>query len=106
MKSKPVYDSLLENQLKGRGIEGYSGDDSRKIVINAVVHYGSFMAGRLVKDISWPSNTLVLSIKRGEEEILPTGNTEIRSGDYLVIVTDFNKEAIVREEILKLTTYE
>ena len=51
MKSKPVYDSLLENQLKGRGIEGYSGDDSRKIVINAVVHYGSDIAGKKVRDI-------------------------------------------------------
>lgn len=106
MKSKPVYDSLLENQLKGRGIEGYSGDDSSKIIVNAVVHYGSAIEGKMIKDIAWPSNILVLSIKRGDEEILPTGNTEIKSGDYLVVVTDFNKEAIIREEILKLTTYE
>ena len=106
LKSKPVYDSLLENQLKGKKIEGYSGDDSRKIVIDTVVHYGSPIAGKLVKDITWPTNTLILSIKRGGEEILPTGNTEIRSGDSLVIITDLNKEAIIRKEILKLTTYE
>ena len=105
-KSKPVYDSLLENQLKGKNIEGYSGDDSEKIVINAVVHYGSDIAGKKVRDISWPSNTLVLSIKRGEEEILPRGNTEIKPGDYLVIIADLNKEAIIRKEILELTTYE
>ena len=40
-------------------------------------------------------------LKRGEEEILPRGNTEIKPGDYLVIIADLNKEAIIRKEIFE-----
>ena len=44
--------------------------------------------GKYVKDILWPENCLVVSILRGNKEIIPRGDTEIIGGDYLTIMTD------------------
>ncbi len=41
-----------------------------------------------IKDINWPNDCLVVSIYRGEKEILPKGDTKIYAGDLLVIMTN------------------
>jgi Trk K+ transport system NAD-binding subunit len=45
------------------------------------------MAHRAVKHVPWPLDCLVVGIIRGEEEILPTGDTEILPQDRLAILT-------------------
>ena len=53
-----------------------------------------------------PENTLIVSIKRGEDSIVPKGNTIIRAGDTILTMTDLKDEWKVRELMDSLTTVE
>ena len=41
----------------------------------------------MIKDIKWPKECLLLVIRRGEKEILPHGETVLKAGDTLVLLT-------------------
>ena len=49
---------------------------------------GSPIANKLIKDIKWPHNTLLVDIKRGEEQITPTGDTRLLAGDFIYVFTE------------------
>ena len=42
--------------------------------------------GQLIKDYPHQANALIVMVRRGEEEIIPNGNTMLLSGDTLVIL--------------------
>ncbi len=47
----------------------------------------SIAGGNTLKDLHLPSDTLVMMIRRGEEYIVPRGNTELHEGDKLLFIT-------------------
>ncbi len=56
---------------------------------------------KLIKDITFPENTLVITIKRGDKNLVPNGNTEILEGDNIVLNSPvYNSKAGVLDEIL------
>jgi len=58
----------------------------------------SELVEKRVSDISWPSNSLALAIERGEEVIIPMGETEIRPHDKVLLFV--TREAIPKIEKL------
>ena len=44
--------------------------------------------GRLIKEINWPEHTLLVDVKRGESDLIPIGDTRLRAGDFLYVLTD------------------
>ncbi|WP_246241044.1 TrkA C-terminal domain-containing protein [Anaerocolumna sedimenticola] len=104
LKSEPVYDSLLENQLKEKGIHTDSLDSDKKITIETIVHHGSLAENKLVKDIDLPDNCLLIALKRNQHEFIPKGNTKILAGDYLILLTDINSEATLRVRLTEVVT--
>jgi Chloride channel protein EriC len=98
LKSKPVYESLLERALKNNSTE-YEGECNAKNLIEVAIHHGSCLEGKMVKQFKWPSNCLLVAIKRGGNEIIPKGDTAIYAGDYLVILTNEENSAYVRESL-------
>ena len=59
----------------------------RKTVIDAEVNVGSYMDGRRVSEFGLPLGTLIVSVLRDGSEIIPDGNTILRAGDELEILT-------------------
>ena len=106
LKSPPIYDSLLENLLQKNNIHEYHSHSTKKTLITNVVHFGSKIENSTLSSIKLPENTLIVSIKRGEESIVPKGNTIIRAGDTLITITDLKLEWKVREFIDSITTIE
>ncbi len=104
LKSTPIYESLLESQISERGIEIDEHDDSKKITIEMIVHYGSIAEKKLVKEIDIPKSCLLISIKRRGKEFIPRGNTKILAEDYLIFITNVSNEAKARETLTRLTT--
>ncbi|MBP3040868.1 ClC family H(+)/Cl(-) exchange transporter [Bacillaceae bacterium Marseille-Q3522] len=104
LKSKPVYDSLLESQLSERNIEVSTQDDSRKITVEVIVQYGSPAEDKLLKELAIPKNCLLIAMKREGKEFIPKGDTKILPGDYLICLTDVNNEATTREKLEYFTT--
>ncbi|VBB05250.1 chloride channel voltage gated [Lucifera butyrica] len=88
VKSKPVYDELMERSLAKSGSEPASMGPRNRMVTELVVCVGSKLDGQKIKNISWPSHCLLVSIRRGEMEIIPKGDTKIIAGDYLYVLTN------------------
>lgn len=101
--SKPVYDILLERLLKNKGNASFNGEEARKSIIETVVCLGSTFNRKKVKDIAWPPSCLLVGIKRGENEIIPKGNTRIYVGDYLIVLTNENLEAETKKQLLLMS---
>lgn len=101
LKSKPVYEALLERLLIKNGIEK-PGDPQNKIILEIPVALGSKLDNKRISDINWPKECLLVGLKRGETEIIPKGNTLIKMGDYLIILTNEDKETPARAAISAL----
>ena len=39
-------------------------------------------------DGNWPEHTLLVDVKRGESDLIPIGDTRLRAGDFLYVLTD------------------
>lgn len=106
LKSTPIYDSLLERLLEKNNINEYHSNSTKKLIITNVVHFGSKIEKTTLSSLHLPENTLIVSIKRGEDSIVPKGNTIIKAGDTLLTMTDLKNEWKVRELMDSLTTVE
>ena len=106
LKSVPIYDSLLEGLLLKNNINEYHSHSNKKLIITNVVHFGSKIEKTTISSLNLPENTLIVSIKRGEDSIVPKGNTIVRGGDTLLTMTDLKDEWKVRELMDSLTTIE
>ncbi len=98
MHNSPVYEMLLEKLLLSRGIHHKHGDRT-KILLDLVVHHGSAMDGQCLKDIAIPEKCLIVSVKRGEHDITPSGTTIIKAGDYLSVLTNRAYELDIRSQL-------
>ncbi|MCT8975419.1 ClC family H(+)/Cl(-) exchange transporter [Clostridium sp. CX1] len=101
LKSKPVYESLLERILNNNNHHNIVKDSKAKNIIEIPVHHGCSLEGKEIKQFNWPQKCLLVAIKRGEKEIIPKGDTIIYAGDYLVVL--INEED--RAEITKTLVY-
>jgi len=88
-KTEPIYDRLLQRSLDS--INKQSSDivpDKTRNVIEISICSGCSLDGKLVKNIEWPEHTLLVDIKRGENDIVPNGETLLLAGDFLYVLTD------------------
>ena len=97
--AKPVYTQLLERSFGRPSASRSSMLRDRKTVLDTEVHVGSHMDGRRVADFGLPLGTLIVSVTRGGAEIIPDGNTILRGGDELEILTRENDIADVEEAV-------
>ena len=105
LKSKPIYESLLERLLAKQG-DSISQESmvnhGHKILLEQVVMEGSELVGATIADIEWPDHCLLVAIQRGMEEQIPKGKTEIHMGDIIVAMTDERMASAVHEKLEKL----
>jgi H+/Cl- antiporter ClcA len=86
-KTKPIYEELLERALEKKGRIPNTTSEKR-MVMELAVAMGSKLDGKQVKHVKWPAQCLLVSIKRGEDELVPKGDTRIAAGDYLYILAN------------------
>ncbi|MGX7164406.1 ClC family H(+)/Cl(-) exchange transporter [Enterococcus massiliensis] len=91
----PIYESLLERlvQTKPSDIQG------KKLVLEWPITVESSLDGLMIRDFNWPANMLLISIRRGDHELLTHGDTIMKLGDTLRILTDDTNVAEVRQTI-------
>ena len=98
---KPIYTQLLERSMGRPSASRSSLLRDRKTVLDTEVHIGSRMDGTHVSEFGLPLGTLIVSVTRDGIEIIPDGNTILRGGDELEILTRENDiadvESIVEE---------
>lgn len=101
--SKPVYEALLEKILKNNGEKISIGNKKNKIILEYPVSIGSKLDGKQIKEIKWPSRCLLVAVRRGEEEIIPKGDTLIYPGDYLVVLTSEDRVSKINTTFTLIT---
>lgn len=105
LKSKPIYESLLERLLEKQG-ETMSDPSmvnrGQKILSEFAVMHGSALEGAKISEIEWPEHCLLVAVQRGTEELLPKGKTTLQMGDIIVIMTDEKTNPIVHDRVEEL----
>lgn len=119
---EPVYDQLLNRRLRVKSESGEIVPDKeyitdvynkknneyvkkkvsvseRKVVIDSSVYYGSHMDGREVMELNLPKGSLIVSVMRHGEEIIPGGATRLYGGDDLEILCRL-RDIAVTEAVL------
>ena len=84
LRVRPIYEVLLE-RLGGE-------TDARTAhrpgaLVEFPVELNSTADGKRVREIAWPQGALIVSVRRGEKEFVPNGNTVLRHGDYLAVLS-------------------
>ena len=81
MGGRPIYFALFENFIHQRPHAKLKGMTQ----MTTTIFEGAKLDGMAVKNFAWPEGSLVLAIYRGEEQLVPHGNTKLKVGDTLVI---------------------
>lgn len=97
LASKPIYESLLEKFLHNQGQKMAIGNKKNKAILEFAVCMGSDLDEKQVKEIKWPSHCLLVAVKRGENEIIPKGDTVILPGDYLIVLTNEDRVSKIND---------
>lgn len=100
--SKPIYESLLERILHKQGEGAVIGNEKMKSILEFAVCLGSMLDGKQIKEITWPSDCLIVSVRRGEREIIPKGDTVIYPGDYLIVLTNENRISKIHDAMIQI----
>lgn len=91
----PIYEAMLERMVKP-AVSSSQGPTDR---LEYPVEESSEIAGEQVRDLSWPVGSLLVSVRRGEREVIPHGDTILRTGDTLIIFTYQQNRAYVRQQL-------
>ena len=71
-------------------------------IVEIPVQPGSRCVGMQMKDIPWPEDSLIASLRHGRQVFIPHGKTLIKQGDVLIVVA----EGSALEEVRRLTMKE
>ncbi len=104
-----IQGSTVSSMAKALGLSyelpednfGIDLPDKIKSALSEIEVREAFLAkGEQLKDISLPPNTLVVMVKRHEDYFVPTGGTELKLGDKLLVLTDNDLE--LKQELEQL----
>ncbi|MFP4588227.1 MAG: Trk system potassium transporter TrkA [Desulfohalobiaceae bacterium] len=91
--------SILRYVRHGTVLSSISIQDKAE-ALEVEVGQDSMLANKKLKEVPFPKGTIVLGIISSQEVIIPTGNSLIRSGDKLVILSTRKQISQVEEKLL------
>ena len=86
--SEPIYEALLMRSLNSHSTPQPNTVKKERNIIEVPVSSGSQIENKKVQEIPWPEHALLVDVKRGSEQLIPDGNTVIRAGDFLYVLTE------------------
>jgi CIC family chloride channel protein len=89
---RPVYEALLKRDL-ARGRESPHLDEP--LMLEVPVSDGSAFDGKQVQELRLPPGCILVTVRRGTREYVPSGSTRLRGGDRLVAVVAPGAEAAI-----------
>lgn len=79
--------STVENLIKTLSI-----DDGRVLMSELAVNDSFYAVNKKISELSFPPNAIISCIIRGADMFVPNGQTEIKSGDRLLIVSSLQNQ--------------
>ena len=95
VKVEPFYEHLLAGLLERMPTQDVPTPELEggKVLHTHVVGVGSLAEGKPIEAIPWPANTLVVTIDRAGQHIIPRGSTYLQALDELLVIMDADLEA-------------
>ena len=94
MNGLPVYDALLERSL-GIAKKIRQALSRHRAVVEFVIGENSPITGKKVSEVVWPRGSLLVSVKRGDDDLVPNGALTLSAGDFIyVLIEDRDIEAM------------
>ncbi|MGL5521169.1 MAG: TrkA C-terminal domain-containing protein, partial [Cetobacterium sp.] len=107
LKLEPIYEILYDRMPKKKiedDLEEDRHEHHEKTLICIPVSAESEFDEKLIRDVAWPKNTLVVAIRRGETEYIPKGSSKILAGDVLVLLLPEKQADKLNETLFKMGT--
>lgn len=82
----PIYEELLDLMLRGRQSKSEEITDDEPYVVTCAVEPDSDLDGSYVRDLGLPTGALLITVRRGGRDIIPSGATRLQKGDELQLV--------------------
>ena len=76
--------ALLRHRAQQARLGTFSGVDVQEIAIQP----GANCDGQAVRDVEWPRDCVIASVRRGSKLFIPRGETILKAGDALVFVAE------------------
>lgn len=103
LKVDPFYEHLYARLLGVTPDDpSVNGQPGEKTIKTYTVGAGSQLDGKLIRDVEWPHNALVVSIQRGGEDLLPKGDTRMVALDEMLVLMNVRDEDSVNEVLKRL----
>lgn len=96
---RPIYEAMLAKITNEPKVLVLRSKDQFEYPIFA----GSKLQDQAVKDITWPKDCLILALRRGETEYIVHGDSVMKAGDTLVILTTQKERTRINEELTRLS---
>ncbi len=95
----PIYEVLLDRMS---GADEPRAVHRRGALVELPVELGSGTDGKRLCEVRWPEGALIVSVRRGEREFVPNGNTRLLHGDYITALSSERCFAETRAELARL----
>ncbi|WP_429189239.1 ClC family H(+)/Cl(-) exchange transporter [Fusobacterium sp. PH5-44] len=96
---EPIYEILYERMEKD---SCEIKKDCDRVIINIPVKHNSLLDDKLISEVHWATDILVVTILRDKEELIPNGDTRIEEGDVVTILVPKSKVDNMKAELFKL----
>ena len=96
--AKPIYEVILDGILEDEHVH------LTRHSYTTTIEEGSIAMNKPIRDVLWPGNLLIRSIKRGDEIVVASSDTVLRAGDEITVQTecvDFDRFKVWVDEIVK-----
>ena len=100
---QPIYEALLQRNLAKH--KPVLSSKERRNILELTVASGSLADGRYIGRISWPAHTVIVDVKRGDDDIIPDDDTCLRAGDYIYVLTGSVEGAEAIRNIVEKTEF-
>ena len=87
LKGEPVYEMLLARLLRAKA-KARQVMAHHRTIAEFIVGEGSRLDGQKIADIPWPEECLLVQVRRGESELIPSGSLVLQSGDFVYALAD------------------
>ncbi|MBD5806968.1 ClC family H(+)/Cl(-) exchange transporter [Lactobacillus sp. 0.1XD8-4] len=97
LHGEPVYTAMFNAFIGNNPQQRKHKED---VTMPITIYAGAQLDGCQVKDYHWPADTIVMVVCRGEEKIIPNGQTKLLAGDTLILRVN---SAATRQVYYKVT---
>ena len=94
-RTDSIYEKLLELYEEESGVH----ENAIREIFSLTLSCGSIAERREIRDVLWPAGVRVMGIRRGEEQILPHGDTVLLNGDVLTLEVKTREPQKIKDEL-------